>query len=305
MLFEHFVQSINESEAMDEALMKIDLNDFYKDAVKAIDKWNPSDAIIEEYSKSKNYSDWKNVNKNFSVQPTYLRVSNFAVYYADSLVALDPDIHLRANNESSIRKNFIASLKTTNDLNIFNMTLEVLKPVFDSYSIPNINMTSTKSDLYRNFFSLIEELAEDMEYTKIYPLLNKYETEKYRFPALENFEKALENTNLDSKLRKKYQKYVEYLKNPDGSTWGRVRSRGSERAEDFIKNIENIQQNESFVDEAFNFSLSSNAKAATDVITAIEKNSKFLKESDMAEMLKVLSATLNKVGYLGLEDFKM
>jgi hypothetical protein len=70
-----------------------------------------------------------------------------------------------------------------------------------------------------------------------------------------------------------------------------------------ISTFENFLS-ESFVDEAFNFSLSSNAKAATDVITAIEKNSKFLKESDMAEMLKVLSATLNKVGYLGLEDFK-
>ena len=58
------------------------------------------------------------------------------------------------------------------------------------------------------------------------------------------------------------------------------------------------------VDEAFNFSLTSNAKAATDVITAIEKNSKFLKESDMAEMLDTLSATLKKVGYLGLEDYK-
>lgn len=58
------------------------------------------------------------------------------------------------------------------------------------------------------------------------------------------------------------------------------------------------------VAEAFNFSLTSNAKAATDVIAAIEKNSKFLKESDMAEMLDTLSATLKKVGYLGLEDYK-
>lgn len=64
------------------------------------------------------------------------------------------------------------------------------------------------------------------------------------------------------------------------------------------------QMKESEVTEAFNFSLSSNAKAATDVINAIEKNSKFLKESDMAELLEVLSATLKKVGYLGLEDYK-
>jgi hypothetical protein len=58
------------------------------------------------------------------------------------------------------------------------------------------------------------------------------------------------------------------------------------------------------INEAFNFSLSSNAKAAIDVINAIEKNSKFLKESDMAEMLDTFSATLKKVGYLGLEDYK-
>lgn len=70
-----------------------------------------------------------------------------------------------------------------------------------------------------------------------------------------------------------------------------------------LKRIESGDLSES-IDEAFNFSLSSNAKAATDVITAIEKNSNFLKESDMAEMLNVLSATLNKVGYLGLEDYK-
>jgi len=58
------------------------------------------------------------------------------------------------------------------------------------------------------------------------------------------------------------------------------------------------------INEAFNFSLSSNQKAATDIINAIDKNSKFLKENDMAELLDTLSATLKKVGYLGLEDYK-
>lgn len=76
-------------------------------------------------------------------------------------------------------------------------------------------------------------------------------------------------------------------------------------ADIFLRDLwEMGKQMKESVDEAFNFSLTSNAKAATDVITAIEKNSKFLKESDMAEMLDTLSATLKKVGYLGLEDYK-
>jgi hypothetical protein len=74
-------------------------------------------------------------------------------------------------------------------------------------------------------------------------------------------------------------------------------------AVDFLKKY-GVKVNESAVKESFNFSLGSHQKAATDVIGAIEKNSKFLKENDMAEMLEVLAAALRKTGYLGLEDYK-
>lgn len=66
-----------------------------------------------------------------------------------------------------------------------------------------------------------------------------------------------------------------------------------------------VAPNESVnVDEAFNFSLSSHQKAATDVISAIEKNKSFLKESDMEDLLVALATVLKKVGYIGLEDYK-
>jgi len=142
----------------------------------------------------------------------------------------------------------------------------------------------------------------------VHGFVKKGEWDKTDAEVLENnvFESLLEegamsDIDLLAKESKDFKAFVIAFK----KEYSNLDAGNDKELEAWLKTVYDSATNESNeVDEAFNFSLSSNAKAATDVITAIEKNSNFLKESDMAEMLNVLSATLNKVGYLGLEDYK-
>jgi len=120
--------------------------------------------------------------------------------------------------------------------------------------------------------------------------------------TFENFlnEGAMSDIDLLAKKTKDFKAFVIAFK----KEYSNLDAGNDKELEAWLKTVYDSAKNESFVTEAFNFSLSSNAKAAIDVINAIEKNSKFLKESDMAEMLDTLSAALKKVGYLGLEDYK-
>ncbi len=255
MLFESFVKRLNESNEVEGLLLTIDPEKFYSDSIKKVNSWKPSNSFIEEYSKKQNLEHKQYARPNFSVQPTYYDVSPAAVYYLDSLLALedslDRPLSLSKSASISTKKNFFTSLET-NQRRIHNSKYELETDAFltnELNILPPYVINAfpfTRNELISLFRSLVKTIITYAKYIVVIPKVNEYEKEKYIPSAIENFEKALENPNLDLKSRKLYQKILDFLKS--GGYTGHWKDRlnevrdSQEYAKKYIKEIKDLQE---------------------------------------------------------------